>query len=636
MVKLRNRSLYMKIVSIISCLVSLNPVLAQLQTTPFKAFYEQSFYVSSSKSNTCIYEAGTNKELVKLLNKENWTVSDLIRVDCLIEKASNNPSDSLNGLLFFIGGRAYSMFDDDIKTNLYQKAYLHFESQNDVEGTFFCLNELFTTTIKISEFCSENSTRDIFKSFQELALVAQKTEYVPVQLSFYESKLMKIQGLKEDITISMLDYIADFADLHSDTYPQVTRDLFSALGNAYYQKGNIHQGVEYFHKAIHLAKPLQYQYHSFYAHLGKAYFESRELDSAKYYFEKAYHILQKKPKNKYTLSSKSLTEYNLGKVHKELDEFSEAFYYTKQSNLTKRELLELPLNTNWTYAYQKLEAQKKQIKLNQIDFELINKQRTQVVLISSIVFSLVMICVLFHLYQKKRQLQKKATALAKDRERLLQIISHDLVSPLQVFATAGKLLPKLIAKKKLADVEKVQESLSVTSIAFQNVLNNLFAWNEKIKTNQEQEKSTEINITNSIEQIVATYTELARNKHLSLNIERVTDLKANLKPMKFGNLSRNLIYNAVKHGASQSCVLIKLKKVDKTHFHFCCQNTISAYKHREVENLVMLMNSHKHFEYTGNGFGLELIFDAIYHLNASIAAELKNGELNICCTIPLR
>lgn len=626
---LKDRTL---IIVFVVCLFSFK-VSAQDEKTGFKTILQRSIEYKTQKEDSLVCEFNGEKTLVKLLAKDYWEVEKLVTLDCIFDNYSDKLGVQEKAILNYARGAAYNDYDDILKEKFYQDAYIGFESQNDVEGMFFSLSQLFNSKIKSADINLQSSTQGLTSAFDELEELNSQSDFPPIRLSLFESQIRKTLKLGDTLPAATLEKMTKVANTYKITYPSYARNLYSSLGIMYQRQRNLDSALIIKRKALELANPNAQDYPSYFLNLGGTHFYNRNLDSAKYYIRKSYSLIPENPETSYLLSTKNLVAFNLSVIYKQLKNQDSALYYSYESLNASRKLLDKELNQKQIYADKKFELQKKELQLAKKDLEILNKERNQVYFSIGLVFFVILSGILFFTYKKTKQLQVQSSALAKSREDLIQIVSHDLVTPLKVFSTSAKLIPKLLTNKNYKDLKTVQESLSDTIISLESTVTNLFQWN-KATEKPEEEYNQVINLKGEVMEIVDMYKPVAILNNVSFKISIQDDITAFLNPNKIGNLLRNVIYNATKHCANHSAITIRLETINDTHFKFCCDNEIVEESREEVERLVEVYNSNDYSKVTTNGFGLELIFRANEFLEGTLEAELTNNRFQLCCILP--
>lgn len=625
----------MKIISLFFCLfLNLYFANGQDKVTTYKHLAKQSFLVQFTKTDSLSCEKLSEKNIVKMLAKEKWNVSELYVIDCLIKKYSTDKNNPLIGMYYYIGGKAYKEFDDEIKKLYFQKAYIYFESENDVEGMFFSLSKLFNSKINAADSSLDVTSNEMAKLFEELKQISKKTDYALVDLSLSESKIRKMLILEEDISVTTLDSIADFALQNASYNRKYTSRLFTALGIAYQRIEEKDKAIRLKRKALNLADPNKRDYSSYFANIAGYHFSNNDLDSTEYYLKKSYHLIPKETNSIYLLTAKNILTTNLYKIYKLQKKIDSALVYSIKSNKVKIKLIKLKLAQNSNYADKKFEIQKKELMLAKKNAEINDIKKEETYLVAILCLFLFLLFVLFFNYNRTKKIKAKALELVEKREKLLQILNHDLFSPLQVFSSTAYLIPQLIAKKRFAQLEIVQESLLGSITGLQNTLNELFNWNKDENYNSTNALRKEKNLSTEIEFIIAIYINFAKSREIRIESKIAKNIKRTIFYREFGNLIRNLIFNATKHGLPKNAIYIELKEVDKKNVLFSVQNTFDITELKATENLISILESKKIDKNTDEGLGLGLILGAVKKLNITITGEIKEDLLIINCVFP--
>jgi signal transduction histidine kinase len=603
----------------------------------FSNIYDQSVEL---KKDALLHRDTNNKKksiVLKLVAKEYWEVSDLKVVDSLLKL--DIPSESnLKGLYNYIGALAYYNFDSDLQSKYLQEAYIAFEANDDVEGMFFSLLEIFNSKISIAT--RDVNAEGLDKPFEELKILAARSDYIPVQLALTESFMRKSLKLNDDINDDVLSSIVSLAEAHEEKYSSLSRKLFTAIGITHQRKGNFDKDLYFEEKAQALADPQDYDYPSYLVNIGGSYFYKRDFDSAKYFLRKAYFKMLQNPETIYQASIKSTTAYNLSIAYNMLKDVDSAYYFSIESYKHNSALMNLKLKQSNLYAEKKFEVQKAELKVANKERELIEERETKAFLIVGFLVSLILIFFfltliffLIYIYRRTIKLKDEANQLKDKREQLLSIVSHDLGESLQVFSDSVIIIPKLIEQKRFDDLKQIQYSMSDTINSFQTILSNLFSWSKKTSP-QDIEEHTTVNINEQLNLILKSYEDVAGIKNLNINFQHNGEVIFKSSAFKLNNLFRNIIYNAIKHSSPDDTINIKVETDSNHNLQFECQNTIKPHSTESVEELIYHFNGVKPLEYSNKGLGLELIDDAIKELNAAVKASLHKNVLEINISIP--
>lgn len=595
----------------------------------FVEVYEQSTVLQQESLNL---DTNKNPSLFQLFAKEEWGVSDLKIIDSLISSNTSSPFQ-IRGLYTYIGGEAYNDFDTDAKLRHFQEAYVFFEKSEDLEGMFFSLNQIFNSKITIANIDENN--QDLEKSYDELQQLASKSSFVPVQLALKESYLRKVLKLNQDCSPQSLAAISQLAEKQVKQYPDLARNLFTAIGVVHQRMQNFEEALDYKRKALGLANPQKKDYPSYFSNIGGSHFYNRDFDSAKIYLRKAYYKAPDDPKTVYQTSFKSSTAFNLSVTYKILNTLDSAYYFSQESNRYSNLLSNLKLKENSLYADKKFELQKSELKLAKKDLELTKERQHKSLVIWGLAASIILIFILVFAYKKTQRLKNEATVLKEKREQLLQIINHDLGEPLQVFADSAIIIPKLLAQNNFDDLEHVQYSMAETIVSLQSGLKNLRAWNQQL-SNPNTMTYEPVNVKEEIASIINAYANIAETKKLDIKLTCKEAVIVEISPFYLGNLLRNSIYNAVKHSQIGQSVQVNVSFEGEQILKITCENNIKINATQEVQDLIEHFNNKEDLSYTTTGLGLQLIDEALGQLDAKAEASLEKEVFKVTFLLPLR
>jgi len=540
------------------------------------------------------------------------------------------------GLYYYIAAEAYNDYDDEIRNRYYNKAYLFFKEHNDIEGKFFSFsainNKLLNgTTNKIAP----SHKKDIESKYQEMVDFSENTNYIPVKLNLYKNYLQKERILEHPISKDIINEITNSIEENKIQYSLISRGLYTSLGISYRAKGDYKNAIIYHNKALVLANKKKQDYPSYLYNLGTTYFFNKQIDSSTYYLKNAFDIIPEKPETAYLHGLKKSTAYNLAVIYKDLGDFNSSLYFAQQAINSSEAQMQMLIDKNNAYADKKFEVQKAELKVAKKELELIEERKINTFLIVGFLASVILIFFLTYIYRKTKKLKDEANKLKDKREQLLRIVSHDLGEPLQVFSDSAIIIPKLIEQKRYDDLKQIQYAMSDTIISLQTILKNLFNWS-KNSSNQNIEENTAINIIEQLNLILKSYHDVACIKRLKFNLHYREEIHFNTRASEFGNLMRNIIYNAIKHSQPDNTIHIQVEINSNQNLQFECQNTIKPHSTEDVEELVKHLNGVENEDYVYKKLGLELIDDAVRGLNARVEANLETDIFKVSISIPAK
>jgi len=562
--------------------------------------------------------------LSKLIAKSNWKVEELDTLNCLFSNFDFE-NQELAGILFYIGGHAYVNYDDKIRDSLFQKAYFSFKKSNDKQGIFFSL----TSILGYAQYQAETDFKkyDIDALFHELSQLKKEINSPITNLIFGDLFLRNNILNERVLEIEQLDSIGNYGKIFTKLFPSFVAQLYTVIGITYRIKGNYSKALEYYKKAILLIDHSTSDYFSYVTNVGTGYYLLEHYDSAHFYWKMAYNYIEN-PKSIYNLENKSAIANKLVKLFEKINQPDSAKHYKIIELEFENEKLALERDESNLYQTKKFELTQKQQTIAMLDLALAKKQN-RIIIISTISFLLVVFLIMttILLYNQK-ELSKQKAVIATEREILLRTIGHDLVTPLQMFATSAILVPKLIEEKRWQDLKDVGDSLNNTIVALRSMLNNLVIWNNKLKNSIEEEKKEPIAVAAFVEDIKTIYLSYAQSKNITINIEATPTQIIQSNPIHLGTLLRNLLFNSLKHGVQNSQIEILVKPIGN-EVKFEIKNVVpnvgifNAYTFAKAINNLAITGENK------DGLGLELILYSIKTLEIKARATLNEDILTV-------
>lgn len=101
----------------------------------------------------------------------------------------------------------------------------------------------------------------------------------------------------------------------------------------------------------------------------------------------------------------------------------------------------------------------------------------------------------------------------------------------------------------------------------------------------------------------------------------------------FGQLFRNLVYNAIKHGATNSTINLHVYSTERS-VEINVSNKTQPNSETAVNKLLEALNHSSLEKMTHTGLGLERILDATKKLSGTIRASLEGNTLTIIVSLP--
>ena len=226
--------------------------------------------------------------------------------------------------------------------------------------------------------------------------------------------------------------------------------------------------------------------------------------------------------------------------------------------------------------------------------------------------------------QYNKRLQKQIVT----RDKLFSLIAHDLRSPFTALLWYAELLYKEGDKYSTEKIREYSESIYKIGNNTVSLLENLLDW-ARLKAGALKAYLVNFNMSDVIQEMVRLYSEVARNKNISLSIdlsEGVSWVYADREMIK--TILRNLISNAIKFTDKGGSVIIKTSNhnnlamvtVSDTGSGIAAGDMDKIFK-EDINWTTRGTDNEK-----GSGLGLQLCKEFVEKNNGKIWVESEEGK----------
>ncbi len=210
------------------------------------------------------------------------------------------------------------------------------------------------------------------------------------------------------------------------------------------------------------------------------------------------------------------------------------------------------------------------------------------------------------------------------RERLLNILSHDINSPLRFSTMVGK---AVLIKKEVLSKEEIIDALTDINQAGTRMLlliSNILKWSEYQKENFKPQFSNE-NLYQLVQDKMEFFRFMASNKNIDLINKIEPDIFIATDKTAFGIIIQNLLNNSVKFTPDGEIEVTAAP--NKQYITLTISDTGVGMPKETIEaiefgNTVVPMPDNENLK--GNGLGWSLISELLQHLNGTF--EIKSGK----------
>ncbi|MBN1115761.1 MAG: PAS domain S-box protein [Bacteroidales bacterium] len=222
---------------------------------------------------------------------------------------------------------------------------------------------------------------------------------------------------------------------------------------------------------------------------------------------------------------------------------------------------------------------------------------------------------------------KKLKEINDSKDRFFEILAHDLKGPLGASLALSKHLYENSEEHKIEEDTKtfignIHESVQRSY----SLLEDLLDWSQA-QTHKTEFNPQQLNLIAVIEQSIDALADVAKNKHINIQIDSKQYHKLVADEKMIRTVLRNLINNAIKYSSPGGKVFIKVQNLDNQSVISVIDNGIGI----ESDRLKFLFRMNKSIstkgtaDEKGTGLGLLLCKELVNYHKGKIWAESKTG-----------
>ncbi|MCT4616507.1 MAG: tetratricopeptide repeat-containing sensor histidine kinase [Marinifilaceae bacterium] len=223
---------------------------------------------------------------------------------------------------------------------------------------------------------------------------------------------------------------------------------------------------------------------------------------------------------------------------------------------------------------------------------------------------------------------KELKDLNHSKNKLLQIISHDLRSPLASIYNISKMINLFISQNRISALHSTNKDLNnnITNVIL--LTDNLLSWSLS-QTGKIKYKPSEINLLKTVNLNFAPYKNIAEKKLIKYNIEIDQELCVLADKHMLDTIIRNLINNSIKFTEQGGNIEIGANIESEELISVWIEDTGIGMSEDLINNIInqsYLDTEEKTNKENGTGLGLLLCKDFINRNNASFSIKSEIGK----------
>lgn len=447
--------------------------------------------------------------------------------------------------------------------------------------------------------------------------------------------------------------------------------LMHNLGVVYEEINKLNEAKLYYNRAIILENELKEKELLVFSlqGLGNVYLKKGDFEKAIKYLEESYALANqiKDVRKQHRLSN------NLYRAYETIGNYKKAFAYLKEFNVfedsiynleKKKQIVELEEKYESEKRLQQIallekekEIQKLELAKAEQDSKRKNIQRN--LLIITVLFAVCFIVYMVYENKRRRKLNKilknqnrkilqqrsqivkqneELLEINKTKDKLFQIIAHDLRSPLVSIDSLTQLIPYWIEEQDFKSLEKLSKSLEVSVNNLLSLIDNLLNW----ALNQQGKfpfKPETINIADISKEIMEIYNPIAELKKIKIACEMCENAYVDADRNMVSAILRNLLNNAIKFTPENGIITIG-STIENAVAHVWVKDTGIGFTTESQKRIFEVPNGSTNGTKgeTGKGLGLffckefvtmnkgEIFIDSELHKGTKITFTLPVGN----------
>ncbi|MCH8490945.1 MAG: HAMP domain-containing histidine kinase [Oceanicaulis sp.] len=571
--------------------------------------------------------------LLVMLGKNIWFADELGIVDSLVDFIDGQQSILNKGIIYYCASYAYRDFDDGFSDSLLRQSYVYFKEINDIEGQVFTLYRILYDA-SLTRKIDINLQQYIVDKYKEIFSLESQTNSETAKLRVLSSLLNYKILTQESLDMSYLDSVEYYLYTNFERPNYFVSTLLSQISYHYYMIFNdIDRALKAAKKAASFISDSNKNKLVYLYNIGVFYSDLGIFDSALYYFYNAY---DKYPRNDviyFTETNRDIA-LEIASVYKKLGKLDSAYLFLEEGIKYTMNLTDLKLREKRVQADKRYETAIYRTQLNELEIVLQKQRDRQMFLVLVIaVVVLFLVGLLFLVWQSKK-LAHKAKRLSENRERLINIVSHDLSGSMNALVTYARIYDEAKQTLSADEFREFKSSFVNSTNAIQTTMQNIMEWGRGLRKGLPPTLQ-QIDMKQLIAEMLKTYKEFASARDINFEVFcGVSVIKT--FPSEISTLFRNLLQNAIKHGVDSSTVSISCENDEKYIYLQIINKCMQEDKMRIVKLLPQIQRNE--YQSTDGSLGLELVANSLSRLKGNISFKNSNPDtlyIEICLPLNL-
>lgn len=408
------------------------------------------------------------------------------------------------------------------------------------------------------------------------------------------------------------------------------RSFLNAMAAWYYSQGNRSQALAFYQQEQTLLDSADISFTPNLGNIGVCLFDLGQYQDAINYLSAAVSdkLNGSMHQSHYALFRKGLSAFYLGAAYRQMGQIDSCYKYLIMGATLHQDASILKNKKERAFADKRFDLHRKQSLINDLDRQIKEENYRKQLWIAISLLMLVVVLLIAFLLRFKSRAAQNAQRLSAHREKLLQVISHDLFGAINQMVGFTKIYNYARAELSMAEFEALEKKFVSSAVSIEITMRNILSWGQFGKNDNLNVSSIEL--CTLIDQIIDTYHALVEEKGITLEVH-CPRASFRSDPFHLSAMVRNLIYNAIKHGVPNTTVHISAEVVE-AQLHFFVENQTTRANIAAIEHLVTQINRRQVAE--SQGLGLEIIARSLQLLHGRLQFTAATNRARLSVALP--
>ncbi len=231
------------------------------------------------------------------------------------------------------------------------------------------------------------------------------------------------------------------------------------------------------------------------------------------------------------------------------------------------------------------------------------------------------------LQQELMDTAKKMWQLNVMKDRLFDIIAHDMRNPVYAIISLVDFMTENLDRLPIKDIKEMMKQVQLSVRSTHDILENLLQW-VQIQTGNYYVHNEQIDVNHLIRNLIDQHEQFAEERGVNVVFNQFRPVGLFCDPVLVTSILRNLLTNAIKFTPMDGCVTLYARRT-ATGVYLSVSDTgigITKRNHKSIFELGWVEYNSKLSKEHGSGIGLVVVKDALNLISGDIQVQSKLGK----------